>query len=316
MSKFPPFSVAVPADLIDGIDALTVTSSDSVVNTKCKTKDSLDILVDFLGNGSSLNYIFTTPNRDVLVNLMMLSHIYDLPRLGNLAMKRIGAVDRLERSAKFRQDGDFELSMNLSVLNIEGAEGEAPFFVYIWTGEKEDTRQRVKVPRVDIKKYFEKVDLTVRTREPLLIAKHSEISIFDLTCCSKEILELIIKFTERKITMEEIPEEQLLPVAKTSCVLGYRELFYLTTRKHYHELTQVMAEDIYELFYKLDRHQKDSLIDNWFREIEIHFSNTEWQSGQVIPMSLRIWRNKASEIALEADNVFVDLDDGETGNES
>lgn len=289
-----------------------------MVKTKCKTKESLDILVDFLGNGTSFSYTFPTPNRDVLVNLLMLSHSYNLTKLGDVALKRLVAVDRLKTAAKFRHDaGDLQLSMNLSVLNIEGTEGEAPFYVYIWPGEKEDTRlsQRVKVPRILIKKYFEKVNLTVRTAQPLLIAKHSELSKFDLTSCTKEILQLIVKFIDGEMTLEELSKGQLLPVAKTCCVLGYRELFYLAMQKHYDELSQVMAEDVYDLFYYLDRHLKDvSLIDGWFKVIEMHFSNTEWQSGQVIPMSLRIWRKKATEIAFKTDNVF--LEDGETGKES
>lgn len=130
-------------------------------------------------------------------------------------------------------------------------------------------------------------------------------------------METYSKFYGKEIWAYEIPREQLFAVAKICCKDEDRGRYITVMREMKENVTNEMAVDVYELFIAMDLNKMDSsIIDEWFKEIEIQFSNREWKSGKLIPMSLMIWRNQATEDALEVDNEFLDRDGGETGEES
>lgn len=130
-------------------------------------------------------------------------------------------------------------------------------------------------------------------------------------------METYSKFYGKEIWAYEIPREQLFAVAKICCKDEDRGRYITVMREMKENVTNEMAVDVYELFVAMDLNKMDSsIIDEWFKEIEIQFSNREWKSGKLIPMSLMIWRNQATEDALEVDNEFLDRDGGETGEES
>lgn len=130
-------------------------------------------------------------------------------------------------------------------------------------------------------------------------------------------METYSKFYGKEIWAYEIPREELFAVAKICCKDEDRGRYITVMREMKENVTNEMAVDVYELFIAMDLNKMDSsIIDEWFKEIEIQFSNREWKSGKLIPMSLMIWRNQATEDALEVDNEFLDRDGGETGKES
>lgn len=130
-------------------------------------------------------------------------------------------------------------------------------------------------------------------------------------------METYSKFYGKEIWAYEIPREELFAVAKICCKDEDRGRYITVMREMKENVTNEMAVDVYELFIAMDLNKMDSsIIDEWFKEIEIQFSNREWKSGKLIPMSLMIWRNQATEDALEVDNEFLDRDGGETGEES
>lgn len=130
-------------------------------------------------------------------------------------------------------------------------------------------------------------------------------------------METYSKFYGKEIWAYEIPRDQLFAVAKICCKDEDRGRYITVMREMKENVTNEMAVDVYELFIAMDLNKMDSsIIDEWFKEIEIQFSNREWKSGKLIPMSLMIWRNQATEDALEVDNEFLDRDGGETGKES